>query len=85
MTTLRNLTVIVELTNKRIPIRELDNSVTAQELLAGLTEKINLPAGTKGILTRKMTHRQILPNQTLGDAGVEDNETLIADFERTAG
>jgi len=85
MAIIRDLTVLVELTNKRIPVREVDGSVTAQELLNSLAEKINLPARTKGVLTRKLTHRQILPNQSLAAAGVEDGEVLIADFERTAG
>ena len=82
---IRNLTIMVEHTGKRIPVEELESSVTARELLDALADKINLPAGTNAVLIRKMTHKQLLPNQSLGQAGIEDNETLLADFERTAG
>ena len=85
MANIRNLTIMVEHTGKRIPVEELESSVTAQELLDALASKINLPAGTNAVLVRKITRKQLLPNQALGDAGVEDGETLIADFERTAG
>jgi hypothetical protein len=37
------------------------------------------------VLIRKLTRKQLLPNQSLGNAGIEDGETLLADFERTAG
>lgn len=85
MTNIRNLTIMVEHTGKRIPVEEVEGSVTAQELLSALAGKINLPAGTNGVLVRKLTRKQLLPNQTLENAGLEEGETLIADFERTAG
>ncbi len=85
MATIRNLTIMVEHTGKRIPVEEVDDTMTANELLTALANKVNLPAGTRGVLIRKMTRRQLLPDQSLQNAGVEDNETLIADFERTAG
>jgi len=85
MALLRNLMIVVEHTGKRIPVEEIDDTVTSTQLLAALSEKINLPAGTRGVLTRKKTFKQILPTQTLSSAGVEGGETLIADFERTAG
>lgn len=85
MAELTNLRVVVELTNRTIPITRIQDNVTAQELLSQLASKINLPAGTTGVLKRKITQTQILPNQTLRSAGVESGETLIADFERTAG
>ncbi len=85
MSTLRNLTIVVEHTGKRIPVMEVDAGVLAAELLNALAGKINLPTGTRGVLTRKRTHKQILPSQSLSSAGVEDDDTLIADFERTAG
>lgn len=82
---IRNLTIMVEHTGKRIPVEQVEESVTAKELLDALASKINLPAGTNSVLIRKLTRKQLLPNQSLGSAGVEDGETLIADFERTAG
>ena len=82
---IRNLTIMVEQTGKRIPVEEVDSSVTARELLDALASKINLPAGTNSVLIRKLTRKQILASQSLGEAGIEDGETLIADFERTAG
>ena len=85
MTTLRNLTIVVEHTGKRIPVNEVDGNMTATELLNALAGKINLPEGTRGVITRKKTHKQILPTQSLESAGVENDDTLIADFERTAG
>ena len=85
MAKINNLTIMVEHTGKRIPVETLESSVTAQELLDALTSKINLPVGTNAVLIRKITRKQLLPHQALGDAGVEDDETLIADFERTAG
>lgn len=85
MAKIRNLTIMVEHTGKRIPVEEIDGSVTARELLDALANKINLPAGTTAELTRKLTHKKLLPNQTLNNAGIEDGETLIADYERRAG
>jgi hypothetical protein len=85
MAILRNLTVVVELTGNRVPVEEVDGAVTASQLLQALAGKINLPHNTKGVLIRKATRRQILPDQSLESAGVGNGETLIADFERTAG
>lgn len=85
MATLRNLTIVVEHTGKRIPVNEVDGNMTATELLNALAGKINLPEGTRGVITRKKTHKQILPTQSLESAGVENDDTLIADFERVAG
>jgi hypothetical protein len=85
MSKIRNLTIIVGPTGKRIPVKEVDSGVTAQELLDSLIDKINLPAGTHGTLERKLTHTRLLPNKSLGSAGVEDGETLIADIEYQAG
>lgn len=85
MAILRNLTIVVEHTGKRIPVNEIDGDVTATDLLNALAGKINLPEGTRGVITRKRTHKQILPTQSLQSAGVENDDTLIADFERTAG
>ena len=85
MATLRNLTIVVEHTGKKIPVNEVDGNMTATDLLNALAGKINLPEGTRGVITRKRTHKQILPTQTLESAGVESDDTLIADFDRTAG
>lgn len=78
--TIRNLTILVEHTNKQYPVDQVASDVTANELLESLADKIYLPAGTRGILKRKLTRKQILPNQSLEDAGVENNETLLADL-----
>lgn len=85
MTTLRNLTIIVDHSGKRIPVNEVDGQLTATELLQALAGKINLPEGARGVITRKKTHKQILPAQSLDAAGVENDDTLIADFEKVAG
>lgn len=85
MASLSDLTIMVEHTGRRIPVEEVDSEVTAEELLNALADKINLPAGTNGVLIRKVTRKQLLPRQTLAQAGVRDGETLMADFERTAG
>ena len=85
MAQLHNLVIEVETTGKRIPVEQVDDQVTAQELFDAFAGRINLPAGTKGILSRKATHRQILPKQTLHEAGVQDRDVLVADFEKTAG
>ncbi len=82
---IRNLTIEVEHTGKRIPVEEIDEAVTAQEFLSALAGKINLPTGTRGVLIRRITRKQLLPQQSLKQAGIENGETLIADFERTAG
>lgn len=85
MAMLRDLSISVEHTGKRIPIDEVDDSMTARELLVALADKINLPVGTAPTLTRRITRKQILSHQTLAQAGVESGEALIADFDRTAG
>jgi len=85
MASLRNLVVEVGETGKRIPIDEIDNTVNARELLVALAGKLSLPVGTNPVLIRKLTRKQLFPQQTLSDAGIESGETLLADFERTAG
>lgn len=85
MATIHNLIIEVEHTGKRISVEEVDSNVTALELLNALGVKINLPTATKGVLIRRITRKQLLPNQSLSSAGIEDGETLNADFERTAG
>lgn len=80
-----NISIVNESTGKIIPIEEIEGSVTAGELLDAYAKKINLPAGTRGVFVRKLTHKQLLASQSLSSAGIEDGETLIADFERTAG
>ena len=82
---IRNLSIVTETTGKRFPVEEVDGDVKADELLNAFANKINLPAGTRGVLIRKVTRKQLIGSQTLSDAGIEDGETLIADFERTAG
>lgn len=85
MSGIRNLSLQIEHTGKRIPVGEIDQSMTANELLEAMAGKINLPTGTRGTLSRKLTSKQLLPNQSLKEAGVEDGETLLVNFERTAG
>jgi hypothetical protein len=82
---IHNLSIVTESTGQITPINEVDGSVTAGELLEAYARKISLPAGTKGVLVRKLTHKQLLLSQSISSAGIEDGETLIADFERTAG
>lgn len=82
---IRNPTIVVEHTGKHIPIVELDGDITAQELSDVLANKINIPGGTNTVLIRKLTHRQLVPHQSLGDVGIKDKETLIVDSERLAG
>jgi len=83
MTKLHNIIIVVQHTGKKLPITEVSSEMTANDLLIALTEKIDLPVGTRGVLVREVTHKQILPTQTLESAGILDNELLIADFERT--
>lgn len=85
MAKLHNLTIMVEQTGKRIPVEEVDDSITPTQLLNALAAKIALPANTKGVLIRKITFKQLLPDQSFRDAGIESDETLMADFEKTAG
>lgn len=82
---LRDINVVVENTGKRIGISRIVETVTARELLTAIAVKINPPYGTNSVLIRVLTRKQLLPQQTLFDAGITDNETLIVDYERTAG
>ncbi len=83
--TIRDLKIINQATNKIIPVKTVSGDVTAKELLSAYAGKIGLPANTPGTLTRKLTRRQLLPDQTLEGAGIEDGETLIADMEMVPG
>jgi hypothetical protein len=82
---LRDLTIVVLHTGREIPVNEVGSNVTAAELLNALSGKLNLPQGTRGVLVRKKTNKQILLAQSLQSAGVESKETLTVDFDRTAG
>jgi hypothetical protein len=44
-----------------------------------------VPVQEQEVLIRKLTRRQLLPDQTLGHAGIQDGETLVVDIERRAG
>lgn len=83
--TITDLKIINQATNKVIPIKTISGDVTAKELLTEYAKQLNLPPGTPGTLTRKLTRRQLLPEQTLEGAGVENGETLIADMEMIPG
>ena len=85
MDIIRNIMIVVETTGRRIGILQIAASYTTQELLLAVCSKINLPTGTRGVLIRKLTRKQLLPHQSLANAGVESGEILIADFERPAG
>lgn len=83
--TIHDLKIVNQATNRVIPIKSMSGEVTAKELLAAYAPKINLPTNTPGTLTRKLTRKQLLPEQTLEGAGVDDGETLIADMEMVPG
>lgn len=78
---IRDITIVIEHTGKSIAVDKVDETMTASQLIATLGDRVNIPLGTKGILIRKLTNRQLLPDQTLESAGIEDREILIADFE----
>lgn len=80
-----NLKIVNQATNKTVPITSIDADVTAAELISAYANKVGLPANTHGTLMRKLTRQQLLPTQSLGSAGVEDDEVLIADMEMTPG
>ena len=82
---IQNITIVVEHTGKRIPVEELDEDITVGELLKTIAYKTNLPAGTSEILVRLSTHKQLLTHQTFKTIGIENDEVLLADFERVAG
>jgi uncharacterized ubiquitin-like protein YukD len=85
MGVIRNITIVVTNTGKRIGVEEIANSFTAVELIEAISNKINLPVGTRGIVIRILTRKQLLSGQTLKEAGIEDGETLEVDYDRTAG
>ena len=62
---IRNLTIVVEHTGKRINVEEVSASITVTELLNALAGKVNLPADTTGYLIRKATHKQLISEQSL--------------------
>lgn len=82
---IQNLVLEVEHTGKRIHEDSLNREMTVKELLRNIAYKVNLPAGTRGVLIRRLTRKQLLPQQTLNQVGIQDGETLIVDFERFAG
>ena len=77
---LRNLTIQHSLENTT-SITEVSSSMTAGEILNALAERINLPPGIKGTLIRKSTGEIIPSWQTLANVGVQDGESLFADFD----
>ena len=81
----QNLSILVETTGQKILVEKIDRNTTADEILSALAYKFNFPTNTRGALIRKVTRKQLIGSQTLSDAGIEDGEILIADYERTAG
>lgn len=77
--------VIVEDTGKSVEIVSVVNTITAKELIVAIVDKFGLPHGTNGVLIRKLTRKQLLSQQTLFDAGIQNDEILLVDFERIAG
>ena len=82
---IHNITLVVEHTGKRIPIAEVDDDVTVGEFLEALAGHTNLPAGTREVLVRKSTRKQMPSAQTFKAIGIENEEVLVVDFARTAG
>jgi hypothetical protein len=81
MATVKNVRIRNQTTGKTIPIDELESDVTVNELLTAYLEQIGLPRNTEGTLTLKRTQRQLLYNQTMGQAGVQDGDILEASIE----
>ncbi len=77
---IRDITLIIKGVNKQISLKEVDETTTGNDLLAHLANAMDSPTNLSSILIRKLTNRQLLPNQTLGNLGVEDGEVLIADL-----
>ena len=73
---IHHLKIVNQATNKIIPIDSLECEVVAKELLAAYAEQIGLPPDTRGTLTRKITRRQLGPDQTMRQAGLCDGETF---------
>lgn len=79
---IRNL--VVETPSTQIPIREVGGDVTAEQILDFVADNLNITNGA-GSLRRKLTGRQLFPQETLSGAGIEDDEVLIADFSEEIG
>lgn len=82
---IRNITIYVEPNGKNIPVTSVSGEVTVDELLSAISEKIKLPFGTSCYLIRRITRKELLLNETLNQAGIQDGEMLIFDYVRTAG
>jgi hypothetical protein len=82
---LHRLSLVDEATGKTAKIVQIDDHVTIEELVEAATHKFNVPSGIRGVVVRKLTSKQLSLTSSLFGAGIEDNETLIIDFERTAG
>lgn len=81
MATLKNIRIRNQTTGKTILIDELESDVTVNELLTAYFDRIGLPQNTEGTLTLKRTQRQLLYNQTMGQAGAQDGDVLEASIE----
>jgi len=82
---IKNLSLISEQTGEKVLVSEVDSNVLVAELLNAVIKKLPLPINARGVIIRKKTYKQLLPGQSLGSAAIEDNETLMVDFEKTAG
>ena len=71
-----DLTLVVEHTGKRIPVEEVEGSVTPKELLDAVAHRCNLPTGTNSVLIH--FNNRLLPSQTITEAGIKDGELIIA-------
>ncbi len=81
MVEIRDLRIVIEHTGKTIPIIEMDASVSAQEFLAALAKETGEHQLVDGSISRKLTRKRLLPNQTFEQAGIESGETLIANLD----
>jgi hypothetical protein len=82
---LHDIIIVNDSTGKIANISEINADITAGELLEAYAQRVNVPVGARGVFVRKLTGKQLLNSQSLTNAGIEDKEVLVCDFERTAG
>lgn len=84
-TVVRNLTIRNQVDGRTVPIQSIEGDVKISELIEAYKSQLGIPGNQDVKLKRKSTNKQLLPADTIQGAGIQDNETLLAEMDAIPG
>jgi hypothetical protein len=85
MAPIRNLTIRNQVDGRSVPVESIEGDVRISELIEAYKAELGIPANQEVNLKRKATNRQLISVETIAGAGIQSDETLLAEMAYTAG